>query len=240
MGVPRLPALVYGKYVVISRPRYDENLGAWVPYASVCWDGDGVHYHQLQHLDKTFTTEEQALAYGFAVAHNWIAKERWKSCHYIWAHGVARVGLRAGAAASFTIGLASVARLEVRPSQLEERLTVISSFHELNRRFPFWKLLLSTWTVKKETQGVATRSLSHSLQRRVEDAENAQPVVAGNVFVFRFSLNARKMIGLSWSRLRNSPRLPFFEGLSSKLVRDLSNENLFTSLLSPVTEIPKT
>jgi hypothetical protein len=75
MGVPRLPTLVYGKYVVISRPQYDENLGVWVPHASVSWDGDGFHYHQLQHLDKTFTTEEQALAYGFAVARNWIDRE---------------------------------------------------------------------------------------------------------------------------------------------------------------------
>jgi hypothetical protein len=76
MGVPRLSALFYGKYVLISGPRYDEKREVWVPSASVCWDHEGFHYHQLQHLTKTFTTEEQALAYGFAVARNWVPKER--------------------------------------------------------------------------------------------------------------------------------------------------------------------
>ena len=72
MGVPPMSALFYGKYVLISRPHYDEKLGAWVPYASVSWDGDTFHYHQLKDLKQTFRGESEALSYGFLIARDWI------------------------------------------------------------------------------------------------------------------------------------------------------------------------
>ena len=73
-----MAALFYGKYIVISRPRYDEELGTWVPYASVTLDGigDAFYYHQFDELEKAFATEDEALAYGFAVAGRWIDKEQ--------------------------------------------------------------------------------------------------------------------------------------------------------------------
>jgi hypothetical protein len=37
---------------LISRPSYDEKLGVWRPYASVAWDGDKYHFHQLTNLGK--------------------------------------------------------------------------------------------------------------------------------------------------------------------------------------------
>ncbi len=67
MGVPCMPTLLYGKCILISRPQYDEKLGAWFPHASVSWDGDKFHYHRLdlsRQLDRSkgFETEEEALA----------------------------------------------------------------------------------------------------------------------------------------------------------------------------------
>lgn len=70
-----MASLLYGKSVLISRPRYDERRGTWIPYGSVSWDGDKFHYHQLE-LSKTFATEEEALAYGFIAAREWIDKQR--------------------------------------------------------------------------------------------------------------------------------------------------------------------
>ena len=70
-----MSALIYGIYILISRPRYDEALGAWLPYASVSWNGDKFHYHQLNELTKTFETDEEALAYGFAVARAWTERK---------------------------------------------------------------------------------------------------------------------------------------------------------------------
>jgi hypothetical protein len=68
--------LVYEKYILISRPSYDETLGAWIPYASASWDGDKFHYRQFKDLGKTFDTEEEALAFGFVVGRAWIEEQR--------------------------------------------------------------------------------------------------------------------------------------------------------------------
>jgi hypothetical protein len=76
MGVPRMSAILYGTYILISRPRYDEKLRVWLSYASVSWDGAKYHYHQLKDLDKTFETEEEALAFGFITARDWIDKHK--------------------------------------------------------------------------------------------------------------------------------------------------------------------
>jgi len=72
MGVPRMSALQYGIYILISRPRYDEKLRLWLPYVSISWDGDKFHYHQLKDLGKSFETQEEALAFGFIAARDWI------------------------------------------------------------------------------------------------------------------------------------------------------------------------
>ena len=42
-----MAAVVYGKYMLISRPHHDENLRVWFAYASISWYGDTFHYQQL-------------------------------------------------------------------------------------------------------------------------------------------------------------------------------------------------
>ena len=57
-----MPALQYGIYILISRPRYDEKLKVWFPYASVSWNGDKFHYHQLKDLADTFETQGRSVS----------------------------------------------------------------------------------------------------------------------------------------------------------------------------------
>lgn len=73
-----MAVVVYGNYILISRPNYHKDLGAWIPDATISWneDSDGFHYHEFD-LAKTFATADQALAYGLAVARNWIDQARW-------------------------------------------------------------------------------------------------------------------------------------------------------------------
>ena len=70
--VLRMATVLYGKYMLISRPHYDEKLRVWFPYASTSWYGDTFHYQQFKDFEKSFQTEEQALAFGFVAARNWI------------------------------------------------------------------------------------------------------------------------------------------------------------------------
>jgi hypothetical protein len=67
-----MSAILYGTYILISRPRYDEKLRVWLAYASVSWDGAKYHYQQLNDLKNHFETEEEALAFGFVAARDWI------------------------------------------------------------------------------------------------------------------------------------------------------------------------
>ena len=67
-----MATVLYGKYMLISRPRYDENLRVWFAYASTSCYGDTFHYHQLTDFEKSFQTEEEALASGFVAARSWI------------------------------------------------------------------------------------------------------------------------------------------------------------------------
>jgi hypothetical protein len=76
MGVPRMSAILYGTYILISRPRYDDKLRVWLAYASVSWDGVNSHYHQLNDLKNNFETEEEALAYGFVAARDWVDEHK--------------------------------------------------------------------------------------------------------------------------------------------------------------------
>jgi hypothetical protein len=78
-----MTALQYGIYILISRPRFDEKLQVWLPYASVSWDGTGkFHYHQLKDLKGTFQTEEEALAFGYDAAREWISEPQ-KTIEYL-------------------------------------------------------------------------------------------------------------------------------------------------------------
>jgi len=71
-GVLCMATVLYGKYMLISRPRYDEKVRVWFPYASASWYGDTFHYKQFKDFEKSFQTEEQALAFGFGAARSWI------------------------------------------------------------------------------------------------------------------------------------------------------------------------
>ena len=74
-----MAASEYKKYTLISQPHYDENVGVWVPDASVAAnvDKDNSYYHQLKHLNSNFETEEQALSFGFIVARAWVDEQLW-------------------------------------------------------------------------------------------------------------------------------------------------------------------
>ena len=71
-----MATVLYGKYILISRPHYDEKLRVWFLYASISWDGDKFHYHQLTDFEKSFQTEEEGLAFGFVAARNWIDEHK--------------------------------------------------------------------------------------------------------------------------------------------------------------------
>ena len=72
-----MSTVLYRKYyTLISRPHYDEKLRVWFAYASTCWDLDKFHYHQLTDFEKSFQTEEQALAFGFGAARSWIDEHK--------------------------------------------------------------------------------------------------------------------------------------------------------------------
>jgi hypothetical protein len=66
----------YEKYVLISRPRYDERLGVWFTHASIFRDDDKFLYYQLKNLGKTFETEKEALAFGFSAARLWLDEHK--------------------------------------------------------------------------------------------------------------------------------------------------------------------
>jgi hypothetical protein len=70
-----MAAILYGIYILISRPRYDEKLQIWLSYASISSASDKFYYHQLKNLDKSFETEEEALAFGFHAARNWVDEQ---------------------------------------------------------------------------------------------------------------------------------------------------------------------
>ena len=71
-----MAAILYETYVLISRPRYDGELKVWLPYASTWHHPKRYHYHQLTKLGKSFETEEEAEAFGFIAARNWIDEHK--------------------------------------------------------------------------------------------------------------------------------------------------------------------
>ena len=74
-------AILQGKYVLISRPHFDAKLETWLPYASICWDGDKFHYHQLTDIEPAFKYEIEAMAYGFVFARHWIERNGSESAY---------------------------------------------------------------------------------------------------------------------------------------------------------------
>jgi hypothetical protein len=78
MGVPRTIASRYRKHTIFSRPYYDDNLGTWMPYASVVQDAFedsnqyNFYYHEMTDLKQSFEREEQALCFGFITGRCWI------------------------------------------------------------------------------------------------------------------------------------------------------------------------
>ena len=71
-----MSSLSYGNYTLISRPHYDKELRAWLPYASIFHEGKPFHYHQLIKFDCTFQKESEAMTFGFTVASKWIDRLR--------------------------------------------------------------------------------------------------------------------------------------------------------------------
>jgi hypothetical protein len=71
-----MAVLEFGKYILVSRPRFNAAGGHWLPYASALWmDRGELHYHRFK-LDRTFDTEEDALLFGFLMARMWVETER--------------------------------------------------------------------------------------------------------------------------------------------------------------------
>ena len=63
----------YGQTILISRPRYDENVEAWRPYASITLnDLQGTFLYRQIKPKESFATEQEALSFGFIVAREWV------------------------------------------------------------------------------------------------------------------------------------------------------------------------
>ena len=68
-----MPASQYGKYIIISRARFDDNAGFWLPYDSVVADGErNFYYRQFMDVNTRFETEEQALSSRLHRCSDWI------------------------------------------------------------------------------------------------------------------------------------------------------------------------
>ncbi len=73
-----MTASMYKKHTLFSGPYYDDELGVWMPHASVVQDvfidGDdnNFYYHEMKNLNQSFETEEQALCFGFISGRCWI------------------------------------------------------------------------------------------------------------------------------------------------------------------------
>lgn len=75
-----MAALKYGKRVLVSRPRYDPEVGLWRPCARVLWRAgkDVVQSHRFK-LNQRFDSEEDALLFGLVVARMWIRERTAKA-----------------------------------------------------------------------------------------------------------------------------------------------------------------
>ena len=78
-----MATVMYGRYMLISRPRYDVKFRLWFPYASISWGADKFHFHQLNDFEKSFQTEEEAVAFGFIAARNWMDEHEFRLNHDI-------------------------------------------------------------------------------------------------------------------------------------------------------------
>ena len=66
-----MAAIISGKHIIISHPRYEPKLEAWRAYASVYCNGDEFHYCELK-LEKIFQAEKEALDFGYAACRTWL------------------------------------------------------------------------------------------------------------------------------------------------------------------------
>jgi hypothetical protein len=58
---------------IVSRPKQRRESNEWTAYAVVTWwDESGFHSHNFSDLLETFDSEEEAAAFGFAIARAWI------------------------------------------------------------------------------------------------------------------------------------------------------------------------
>jgi hypothetical protein len=66
---------LYSDRTILSKPRYDPDIEAWFPYASVTWrDTDGFNFFNFDKLVRVFGTKTEALDFGFTIARAWIDK----------------------------------------------------------------------------------------------------------------------------------------------------------------------
>jgi hypothetical protein len=71
-----MAAKFYAKYFLISRPRYDKKIRAWLPYVRIYWGSEEFFNHELKDLVKSFETQEEALAFGFTAARLWLDEHK--------------------------------------------------------------------------------------------------------------------------------------------------------------------
>ena len=66
-----MAAIIDGKHILISRPRYEPKLVAWRASASVYWNGNKFLHYVLK-LEKNFPAEKEALDFGYAACRTWV------------------------------------------------------------------------------------------------------------------------------------------------------------------------
>jgi len=66
-----MAAIIDGKHIIISRPRYEPKLEAWRAYASVYWNGNEFQHHVLK-LEEIFPAEKEALDFGYVACRTWL------------------------------------------------------------------------------------------------------------------------------------------------------------------------
>jgi hypothetical protein len=73
-------------YVIsnINRSEWKKSTGLSCGLIAISWDADKFHFHQLNDFEKSFQTEEEALAFGgFIAARNWMEEHEFRLNHDI-------------------------------------------------------------------------------------------------------------------------------------------------------------
>jgi hypothetical protein len=70
-------ALKYGKYTIVSEPRFDHCLGLWIPCAVAFWDlPGGLRFRRFFASDNTFAAQDEAVFFGILVARTWVVNSQ--------------------------------------------------------------------------------------------------------------------------------------------------------------------